>query len=233
MTPELVFKLLQAWESVPYATATDLEKRKASFANEIQWYSEYADGSDAPKGIVAANWNDDDRYDAKRKERVDLSPRIRSRLCAIFEKLGVEIEWSDMVSSCGGCGKCIRTEPDSYGWQPDFVTTDGDILCAECAKDDAETLLENAEGGVWNMPAIDPADYGYVPLPEEYETGWHPGQTDDPKKVLRELSKKGISRALIVIDDVGQFDSRWRVFVKEENEGVKEEEEEVEETAEG
>jgi hypothetical protein len=214
MTPRIVFDLIQAWENMPHNTGTPEQRRKASFANSVQWYSEYADGREAPHGIVAANWNDADYYDAESKTRVTYPERIESRLCAIFEKLGVEIEWSDQVSSCGDCDKCIQTEPDCYGWQPAFIVTDGDIFCSACAENEAESLLENAEGGIWNMPDIDPTEHGYVALPEEYQTGWHPGQTDDPKKVLRILAKeKGITRALVVIKDVGQFDSRWQVYV--------------------
>jgi hypothetical protein len=224
MTPKLVFDLLQAWESAigpdNWKTASDVARRKASFANSITWYPDYADGREAPKGIVAANWNDADYYDQATKTRVTYPERIESRLCAVFEKLGVEIEWSDQVSSCGDCGKCIQTSPDSYGWRPAFVVTDGDIFCSECAEDDAESLLEAAEGGVWNLPDIDPTDHGYIALPEEYETGLHHGQTDDPKVVLKALREKGITRALVVVTDVGQFDSRWQIYIHEsENEG--------------
>jgi hypothetical protein len=229
MTPKLVFSLLEAWERIPQQNASEADRRKSSFANEIQWFGEYADGSDAPKGIVAADWNDADYYDPETKTRVTYPERLQSRLGRVFEKLGVEIEWSDMISSCGGCGKCIRTEPDSYGWRPDFIVTDGDILCSECAEDDAETLLEEAEGGTWNNETIDPAQHGYVALPEEYETGWHPGQTDDPRKVLRALEAKGITRALVVIKDVGQFDSKWIIMVHESE--APETEEKTEENA--
>src|ERR1019366_1344343 len=113
MTPRIVFKLLEAWESLPWNTGTDADKRKASFANGLQWFDEYADGRSAPNGIVAANWNNADTYDKELQKRITYPERIESRLCAIFEKLGVEIEWSDQVSSCSDCGKCIQTEPDS------------------------------------------------------------------------------------------------------------------------
>lgn len=232
MTPKLVFDLLAAWERLVgpdnWATASELDKRKSSFANELQWYEGYADGRDAPKGIVAANWNDADCYYKETQARVTYPERLQSRLCAIFKKLGVEIEWSDTVTGCSDCGKCIQTEPDCYSWQPGFIVGDGEIFCSECAEDDAETLLEDAEGGTWNNASIDPADHGYVALPESYETGWHPGQNDDPRKVLAALRAKGINRALVVIEDVGQFDSKWRVYVheseelEEESEGVSE-----------
>lgn len=216
MTPRIVFDLIEAWQSIPWNSATDADKRKSSFANEITWYSEYADGREAPKGIVAANWNDADYYDKLTKTRIEYPERLQSRLCAVFEKLGVEIEWFDMCTSCADCGKCIQMQPDCYSWQPDYIESDnGETLCSQCAEDDAETLLEAAEGGTWNNPSIDPAEHGYVALPEEYQSGWHPGQTDDPKKVLKDLRAKGIERALVVVKDVGQFDSTWQVYVHE------------------
>lgn len=218
MTPASVFKLIEAWGALDAnrENRSALDKRKASF--EIQWYEGYADGRDAPKGIVAANWNDAVYYDPETGKRIAYPEKIASRLCTIFEKLGVEIEWSDMVTGCSDCGKCIQTEPDRYSWQPDFIVGDGEIFCGECAEGDAETLLKDAEGGTWNHASIDPADHGYVALPESYETGWHPGQNDDPKKVLAALKAKGIDRALVVIEDVGQFDSKWRVYVHESEE---------------
>jgi hypothetical protein len=41
-------------------------------------------------------------------------------------------------------------------------------------------------------------------------------RNDDPHKVAKELRAKGISRFLFNIDDVGQFDSHWSVYVHED-----------------
>jgi hypothetical protein len=70
---------------------------------------------------------------------------------------------------------------------------------------------------------VNPAQYGYVPLSEhaQYESGWHPHQTDDPKKILAKLHAKGIRRVLFRISGVGQFDIAFETWFrpeKDENE---------------
>jgi uncharacterized cysteine cluster protein YcgN (CxxCxxCC family) len=218
-TARLLFDLIQKWESLPWNTGTALQKRLSSWANGVTWYESYADGREAPKGIVAANWNDlEGEWDPVTRTRAHVSD-VPSRMCDLFEKYGVEIEWSDQVSSCDGCGKCIQTEPDSYSWQPEFVVGDGDITCAECAGDNAGELLEAIEGDpsqCWSIESIDPVDHGYVKVNEDsYESGWHPGQTDDPRKVARELKAKGVERFIFVKDENSQFYSKWSVYVHE------------------
>lgn len=53
--------------------------------------------------------------------------------------------------------------------------------------------------------------------PLEFETGFHPGQDDDPVKVLERLADQVYEGATVVfqIANVGQFDCRWKVWVKE------------------
>ena len=77
---------------------------------------------------------------------------------------------------------------------------------------------------------VDPCDHGYKDTGVEYETGWHPGQTDDPEKIAKELRAKGVSRFLFKIDATGQFDTRWSVYVHEDEfELLSESAEEIEE----
>jgi hypothetical protein len=207
MTPNVLFELLRSWQ--------DGRGPLASWANEVQWFESYADGRDAPKGIVSANWNDLDRYDPDTRSRVKVSD-VPRRVCALFERMGVEIEWCDQVTSCGGCGRCIQTEPDSYSWEPDYILTDGDIYCAECSTDDVAGSLEACEGEFWSVESIDPTDHGYVRLNEEpYETGLFSGQTDVPSQEAARLRAAGVSRFLFVKDEQSQFYSRWSVLVHE------------------
>lgn len=128
MTPYYVLQVAQR-----QATRMGLTN---SHVHDIQWHEGYADGSEAPKGICSGNWNDDDTYDQVKRERVKTSD-LPSRLADIFERMGVEIEWSDMVSTCDDCNLLIRTQPDSHWWEPDFIVGDGFIVCTECAKNDA------------------------------------------------------------------------------------------------
>ena len=62
---------------------------------------------------------------------------------------------------------------------------------------------------------INPADHGYVRVEGDFESGFHPGQTDDPRKIFDRLQGQ-YPRLLFVIDDVGQFDTRFSIWTKEE-----------------
>jgi len=186
------------------------------FSNEVEnvgWAAEWADRREAPKGgIWYADWNDIGGYhDNSYSER---AKTLMKRLGDLLEKAGAEIDWSDEVTTCGDCGRLIKTEPDSYGWQPEFVVGDGDITCTDCL-DPAEYLRGLADGQGFNsIASIDPTDHGYVRLNEDsYETGFHPGQTDDPKKVAKELVAKGYRRFIFHKDEQSQFYCKWSVYV--------------------
>lgn len=164
--------------------------------------------SDPECGLIATgNWNDYRGTD------------LASRLCSIFEKLGIEIEWSDEWSDCSGCGKLVRTSADSYSWQPSYTLGDGEINCHECITENAEEHLASLEGNADTcntIEDIDPADYGYVCFNEDsYETGWHPGQNDDPHKVAKFFEAHDVSRYLFQLDENSQFYSRWSAYVHE------------------
>ena len=107
-----------------------------SFANCLQWASEYAEpGYDSPEaGIVLGDWNDI-------KERCPEWPHklewltvndYPSRLAKLFERLGCAIEWSDEWSTCSDCGAIVRTSPDGMWWQPSYYLGDGELLCDGC-----------------------------------------------------------------------------------------------------
>jgi hypothetical protein len=115
-----------------------------SHVHYMQWAEGYADGTEAPKGIAYGDWNDDDTYSKEKGMRVKTS-NLPSRLCRIFERMGVEIEWDDMVSTCDDCGLLIRTEPDCYSWAPDFIVGDGFLKCMKCAKNDSDLYCDTCE----------------------------------------------------------------------------------------
>jgi hypothetical protein len=184
----------------------------------IQIYTESSEPGDDDCIYIVANWNNVDVYDRASNSRVVISD-LPSRLCNIFEKMGVNVEWSDEVSSCSDCGKMIRTSPDSYSWQPNFVVGDGEILCCVCISNDPEKHLEDLEGDpnrCNTIESINPADHGYVCAQERLESGWHSGQTADPKKIAKELQEKGITRFLFNLDENSQFYSTWSVFIAKE-----------------
>lgn len=199
-----------------------------SHVGDVQWADGYADGSDAPKGIAYANWNDDDRYvragetieddgaqlRISQGERVKAPGKIMSRLCAVLERMGVQIEWSDGVTTCDGCNLLVQTQPDSYGWQPAYVETDDGLTCSKCLEGDEETYLEGLEGTTKGcIESINPSDHSYVRIAENLQRGWHSGQDADPRVIAKALRAKGVERFIFQIDDVSQFDATFSVYV--------------------
>lgn len=93
----------------------------------VEYHHAYAEPgyTDPECGIIATgNWNSVDEDD------------MPERLSELLERLGVSCEWSDEWSSCGGCGKLVRTEPDCYDWEPSYHISDSDIYCRECRAPD-------------------------------------------------------------------------------------------------
>lgn len=189
----------------------------SSAVDAIQWAPEWADNRDAPKGGIAyADWNDIGGYG----DRNPYSKRARTllkRVGDLLEQIGCELDWSDQVSTCDGCGKLIQTSPDCYSWQPEFVVGDGDITCAVCLADAGESYLEGLEGNEREscICTVDPSDYGYVKVADELERGFHPGQDADPRVIAKALRAKGVSRFLFQVDSVGQFDASFSVWIHE------------------
>lgn len=190
---------------------------------EIQIHTEgYAEPGYDGDVVATGDWNSVDRYDSRLQVRVDLlGGDLPERLCEAFERIGVEIEWSDEWSTCEDCGKLVRTSGDSYSWQPAYVImNDCELFCHECAQGFAEEYLQSIEGEPDRCCAlddVDPEDYGYVKHnAESFETGWHPGQNDDPHKLAKELRSYGIERFLFKLDENSQFYSRWSVYIHED-----------------
>jgi len=171
-------------------------------------------------GIIATgNWNEVDRYVALTQTRVEVS-HLPKRLGDIFEAMGIEIEWSDEWEECGQCNKLVRTSPDSHCYQPSYTVDNDELNCLDCI--DPEGHVEEREGTTdLVLSSIDLAEHGYVKRNDApYESGWHPGQTDDPQRVSEELRKEGITRFVFQKDEQSQFYSKWSVWVKVEDEEI-------------
>jgi hypothetical protein len=167
----------------------------------VQYAAEYAEPgySDPKTGILFADWN-------------ACSRRVQS----LLEAAGYELEWEDEWYICE-CGKAFRTSPDSYSWLPSYVELSGELLCHECASsaDYLESIEDNPSRAL--TLDIDPADYGYVMLEEGFESGFHPGQTDNPLKIFTALRKKGYQHIIFRVDSKGQFDLGFSVWHKPES----------------
>lgn len=179
-------------------------------------YAEPGYNDPSSEVIAFGNWNDITRYDEEQGKLIVLD-KTMPRVCKLLERLGVEIEWSDEWTTCYECGKAVRTQPDSYGWQRSYWTTnDGDDVCVECVYKSPGDYVESMVGEdhrAITIRGIDLEQFGFVELSERYEYGLYGGQSDDPGVIGRSLRKKGIDRYVFVIDDVGQFDLKFKVWV--------------------
>ena len=130
---------------------------KAKIEN-LCWYEGYAEPGydEAPRGVMVGDWNDDhlcrDHGDCRESiarayvERIGpldhivasacmdrrSDRKLMDRLQRVLEKLGVEVEWEDEWGQCDDCGKLVRTEPDSYGWEPWYRIVGGAYVCLGC-----------------------------------------------------------------------------------------------------
>jgi len=195
------------------ASEKDWKRTAESLIDNLGWAPGYAEPgyTDPENAILFSNWNYFPR---------DIDKQLE----------GYELEWEDEWSTCYHCGKAFRTSPDSYCWQPAYVAlNDCELICRNCLKENpswVEEYLEELEDNprqALNNPDINPAEFGYVKLEGDFESGFHPGQTADPKKIFKRLEEAGHKRILFQIDDVGQFDTRFSVWKKkpeEENEST-------------
>lgn len=173
-------------------------------------------GYDTGKPVVLGNWNNIDRYDPATRTRVDVDNTME-RLAKIFKYLGWEVDWEDEYCSCSECGRAIRTKGDSYSWQMYGWADDGEFLCGDCIKEYPERYLEFLDGNprvALTIHGIDLSQHGYRLYQDGFENGFYPGQTDDPKKIAKELRAGGIEHFIFVLDHVDQFDISFSVWVK-------------------
>lgn len=193
----------------------------------IVGYAEPGYGN-ADSVIVLGDWNDKTSYASG--ERV-VTDNLPSRLVAALERIGAEIQWCDEWAQCGSCFRAVRTQPDSYHWKPSYVFLEDDgPTCADCLISDGEDALtgfgnesdsyvNNARKCIsWCEPSH-VESFGFVkwePGNEHtYESGWHPGQTDDPTPILAAiLERYPDSETVFFLDESSQFYVRFSAYVR-------------------
>lgn len=172
---------------------------------------------------VSGNWNDATDYDADTRTFTtrDDTP---SRLGAALERIGVELEWLDCGHTCDDCQGWVHTEPDSYSWLPDHAVIGDSFLCGECIRQDPDELfneyVNNPDTAISAalLADLDPIDYGFTRHPDDnapdYESGWHPGQTDNPHEITEAIRDKygDDVEVLFIITGTGQFDLSFAAY---------------------
>lgn len=134
----------------------------------------------------------------------------------------VSVGFSDEYISCDGCGKIICTTPGYYGDLPDYFIDDNGVSCGECVRDNPARYLEyldnNPKAGNTILDEQILIDNGYTRFNDEsYESGLYQYQTDDPKKIYKELKSK-YNHIIFSIDNAGQFDVHFSAWTKNDNE---------------
>ena len=178
---------------------------------DIDFYPGCAEMGYEDKPVIAANWNNLKALGNYIENAYD----------------DIELEWSDEWSYCNDCYKAIRISPDSYGWESSYVwISDCEIICHECIKNDPGALIDEYKNDTdravpsWAYDLIEKE--GFICYsPDEYcktfETGFHPGQNDDPKEVAKDIESNLPGYDFIFkINAVGQFDVEWSVFIRKQ-----------------
>lgn len=189
---------------------------------DLDWSPEYKEPgySDPPKGkrIYFSDWNDDSHW-IESEKKFSHSPNLRFLMGNLLGKMGHELEWSDEWATCTGCCGAVRTKADSYGWQPSYVMGDGELLCLECFNSNKgaqecliEEMMNNPDRAINMEDPPDLSKWHWVKLNQRFENGWHPGQADNPHKILALLEDE--FDVVFVIDEVGQFDINFDCWIR-------------------
>lgn len=136
-----------------------------------------------------------------------------------YQEKGIDIHWNDEWTTCSGCNKGIKTTPDHYGWLPNYIMTKYDVLCRDCVLDELQDLLfevyaNNSETALpdWMLHAAE--DKGLLfEIQSDFESGMHPGQTDDPQKILAKyIEENPENKYIFAITSKGQFDVNFGIY---------------------
>lgn len=177
-----------------------------------------------------------DSWDDVHKIQKALEPGFEPRNdydSSVLDKYFPGSTWgfSDSYDTCSKCGKLIRTEPDSYSWEPDFFVNDGELVCGDDVRDDPDAYLET----LYNNPKMantiltdsDLRNLGFELIKDGYESGMY-DRHDDPEDILEKAKKEHPGMTFVFsISSNGQFATRFELWGKEDtdvhesiNEGV-------------
>ena len=171
------------------------EQLKTWIETNLDWYEYSSDYSEpgysldeGKKEIFFADWNGVDK---------DIMDQLEENFM---------VEWSDEWYQCYDCNNAIRTTPDCWFWQPYYhLFNKCEPVCFDCIKNNQGLQESLIEDFVIKGTEIDPEkdsvnfrllrindfeleDHGFKVLNQNhYENGFHPGQDDDPKTILKNL----------------------------------------------
>lgn len=174
----------------------------------------YGEHYNSNECYVVHDWNDLER---------ELGHEKADQVERILGKLGFEQAYPDQMTICEDCYKLVDLMPGYYGdVHVAQILDDCTLLCPKCAISDPEAYIEdrlnNPKKANTLLTVQELADLGFSLVEGQYETGFHTGQTDDPKKILAKHKEVG-KDYLFHISDIGQFDVRYSLYSrgKEDN----------------
>lgn len=178
--------------------------------------------AETPLVVLGDYWCRCDRFGTDDNGRAELHGREKHhpRLWARLEEQGVQFEWYDEWIVEHETGKAYRTTGDCYAWMPSYTIDDGgEILTPDsdlnawlewAANDAARCLLSR----VWSSADLIRA--GFERYNGQYESGWHPGQDDDPQAITATIhAERGDDVDIVfLLDSTGQFDVAFSAYYR-------------------
>lgn len=160
-------------------------------------------------GILFANWN-------------DYSQRIQDYL----EAAGYALEWLDQWVIDYGHSKAYRISPNSYDWvcQVTF-TDDGELLTPDSPIEDwtHHFAITDHTQPIKALPShiianqLKELEFKKLRKSKElstFESGFHPGQDDQPENIAKVLFDQGYSEIVFKIESSGQFDIEFSAWAR-------------------
>ena len=151
--------------------------------------------------VLIADWNKD-----------ELQP-LENIVSSWESTYQVKTAFDDEIYFCDSCGLALYARPSFYGadlsWTmiPDGYT----ILCRSCfTESELDGYIDQTEKAIphWALDVARGA--GFIRLADEFKTGFHRGQNDDPAAELKKLTEKAPNNEYIpYIIGAGQFDVTW------------------------
>lgn len=176
---------------------------------DCEWGFANEPGYDEDVVRVFYNWNN-----AEKQQRI--IERLNAVGCPI------EAEWEDEWRACDVCGRYVRTSPNCYSWTPSYAAMDGELVCHECIKEDPSEYIKwltnhpKRANTILDAQALEAAEFRQ--FADGLENGLHEFQAASPAKIARWLRERGVDKYLFSIDDVGQFDTTFSVWIKRDQE---------------
>jgi len=190
--------------------ATRKEKKALQYLAEehhAEWCAEYGEPgySQPEKGVILCNWNN--------------TPK---GLADWLESCGFSLEWFDEWTISYSHGKAYRTEPDCYSWEPSAIVPPD--WCEYLVRDDGvaewiETLASDRPGQPMGMlPSwVEPSELeaaGFALRDDSQESGFFPGQTDNPQECAKRAFTDGAARVVFRKTEQSQFYAKWQCWVE-------------------